>query len=165
MYLWGNVSTYVVSYFHLLGDKSATANNALAFLPITILTFTCFGPVGTFLYRRFDPKIILMLGVTLMSGSIYAATFMKSWWAFFAFYCIGYPAGIGIVYWIPIMCGWEWFPNNKGLVSGLIVGGYGFGAFIFGFITTAIANPDNLKPQVPSDGSTTDKLFPESVAN
>ena len=53
------------------------------------------------------------------------------------------------------MCGWEWFPDNKGLVSGLVVGGYGFGAFIFGFVSTHIANPDNHKP---------DPLYDESVA-
>ena len=53
------------------------------------------------------------------------------------------------------MCGWEWFPNNKGLVSGLVVAGYGFGAFIFGFITTHIANPNDFKPEIPDDGSGT----------
>ena len=100
-----------------------------------------------------------------MVFSILGASYMQTWWAFCAFYTIGFPAGIGIVYWVPIMCGWEWFPENKGLVSGLIVGGYGFGAFIFGFVSTAIANPDNLSPAVPEDGSTTDKLFPTSVAD
>lgn len=63
------------------------------------------------------------------------------------------------------MCGWEWFPDNKGLVSGLVVGGYGFGAFIFGFVSTALANPDDVSPAVPKDGSTEDKLFPRSVAD
>ena len=95
-----------------------------------------------------------------MLGSIYAATLMKSWWGFVAFYCIGYPVGIGMVYWPPIMCGWEWFPNNKGLVSGLIVAGYGFGAFFFGFISTGIVNPDDVKVN-KKEGS----LFPKSVSD
>ena len=63
------------------------------------------------------------------------------------------------------MCGWEWFPNNKGLVSGLIIGGFGFGAFIFAFVTTAIANPHDEKPAIPQDGSgTKNKLFSRDVA-
>lgn len=70
--------------------------------------------------------------------------------------------GIGIVYWIPIMCSWEWFPNHKGLVSGLVVAGFGFSAFIFGFVTTAIANPNNFGPDLPLTGGT-DKLMPQSV--
>lgn len=63
------------------------------------------------------------------------------------------------------MCGWEWFPEKKGLISGIIVGGYGFGAFIFGFISTAIVNSENEKPQVQKDSGTTDKLFPRDVAD
>merc|ERR1712025_894361 len=84
---------------------------------------------------------------------------MKTWWSFLVFYGMLYPAGVGIVYWPPIICGWEWFPNNKGLVSGLIVGGYWFGAFIFGFISTALCNPDNFKPDK------TTKFYPESVGD
>ena len=111
------------------------------------------------------PAIILILGSLIMIAGVLIASMMESWWGFLFFYAIVFPFGIGIIYWPPIMCGWEWFPDNKGLVSGLIVGGYGFGAFIFGFISTAIANPDNDKPEKPKDGSTQDKLFPRSVAD
>lgn len=38
------------------------------------------------------------------------------------------------------------------MVSGIIVGGHGFGAFVFGFISFAIANPDNAKPSLHVDG-------------
>ena len=59
---------------------------------------------------------------------------------------------------------WEWFPNRKGLISGLVIGAFGFGAFIFGYITKSIANPWNYKAEVPADGGTSDKLFPARVA-
>ena len=94
------------------------------------------------------------------------ASVMTNFWAFIFFYAVVFPFGIGMVYWPPIMCGWEWFPENKGLVSGLVIGGFGFGAFIFGFVTTAIAIPDDEKPAVPQDGSgTKDKLFSRDVAD
>ena len=76
-------------------------------------------------------------------------------------YAVVFPAGIGMCYWTPIMSVWEWFPDNKGLVTGLIVGGFGFGAFIFGFITTAIANPHN-EQRIKIDGS---EYFPKDVAD
>lgn len=88
---------------------------------------------------------------------------MQSWWGFLIFYGIFFPAGIGICYWVPIVCGWEWFPDHKGLISGLIVAGYGFGSFFFGFLTTAIVNPDNLPVRPPEPGYH-DKLFPPEVA-
>ncbi len=70
---------------------------------------------------------------------------MQTWATFIFFQACLFPMGIGLVYYVPLICGWEFFPKNRGLVSGLIIGGFGFGAFIFGFITTAIANPNNSK--------------------
>ncbi|XP_035826492.1 uncharacterized protein LOC101855877 [Aplysia californica] len=40
----------------------------------------------------------------------------------------------------------KWFPQRKGLVNGLVVAGFGGGAFIFDQVQTAFINPDNLKP-------------------
>ncbi|OON23900.1 hypothetical protein X801_00179, partial [Opisthorchis viverrini] len=37
-----------------------------------------------------------------------------------------------------------WFPRNRGLVVGLIVGGFGAGALLFTPIQTAYINPDNI---------------------
>ena len=49
-----------------------------------------------------------------------------------------------MVYMVPIHHGWLWFPNNPGLVSGLILGGYGTGALIYDNVFTHLINPDNL---------------------
>ncbi|MCP4246988.1 MAG: OFA family MFS transporter [bacterium] len=40
-------------------------------------------------------------------------------------------AGIGFAYVCPIAALIKWFPKHKGLVSGLAVAGFGFGAFLF----------------------------------
>jgi hypothetical protein len=80
---------------------------------------------------------------------------------FLFFYCVGYPTGIGISFWPPLMCGWEWFPRNKGLVSGLIIGGFGFGPVIFGPITTRIVNPGNIRPTTLAKGDVEKYYGPE----
>ena len=98
-----------------------------------------------------------------MLTAIFISSVTTNWWAFVFFYGICYPAGVGLVYWTPIIGGWEWFPEHKGLVSGLIIAAYGFGAVIFGPISTAIINPQNYRAMVPEDGSTPDPLFPKSV--
>jgi len=59
-----------------------------------------------------------------------------------------YAVGIGIAYWPPVICAWEWFPERKGLISGLIIGSYGLGAFFYNFITSAIVNPNNILPSI-----------------
>ena len=50
---------------------------------------------------------------------------------------------------IPTMTiGMRWFPNNKGMAMGIVVGGFGGGAFIFNQIQTAILNPNNITPSL-----------------
>ena len=87
-----------------------------------------------------------------MLSAMFLASYATSWWLFVYFYAVQFPFGIGIVYYTPIICSWEWFPENKGLVGGLILSGYGFGAFVFGFISTAIVNPDDQSVENPEDG-------------
>ena len=79
-----------------------------------------------------------------MMSSLLISTFCVKWWAFVFFWAVMFPAGAGFVYWVPILCAWEWFPSRKSLVSGIILAGYGFGAFLFGFVSTALVNPLNL---------------------
>ena len=37
LYLWGNVSNYVVSYYHFKGDENAKLSSALMVLPISFI--------------------------------------------------------------------------------------------------------------------------------
>lgn len=61
-------------------------------------------------------------------------------------------------YMVPLICGWEFFPKNKGLVTGTCLGGYGFGSFIFSQISTKLVNPDGLDPK-EKDPANPDILF------
>ena len=42
---------------------------------------------------------------------------------------------------IAVHHGWLWFPNRPGLISGLIIGGFGLGSLVFSPIATQIVNP------------------------
>ena len=73
----------------------------------------------------------------MMFFSIYATSFG----AFLVLYSVGYGITNGLTYYIPMHHGWLWFPDSPGLVSGIIIGGFGFGPLIFGNVATAIVNP------------------------
>ncbi len=47
----------------------------------------------------------------------------------------------------------------------MILAGFGFGAFIFGFITTAIVNPDNVKVIDPKSKDPNAGYYPKEVAD
>jgi MFS family permease len=49
--------------------------------------------------------------------------------------------GMGFGYVAPMVVGYKHLPDQRGLVSGVIVGGFGAGSFIFNFVVTFIINP------------------------
>lgn len=57
------------------------------------------------------------------------------------------------------------YPERKGLITGIVVGSFAVGAFVFNFIATAIVNPSNIKPYDQDvSGGKTEKFFEKSVA-
>lgn len=49
---------------------------------------------------------------------------------------------------LPLVCGWDYFPKNKGVVTGIFLGSYGFSSFLFNPLLTYLINPDNEKAEV-----------------
>ena len=60
---------------------------------------------------------------------------------------------------VPVHHGWLWFPEAPGLVSGLVIGGFGLGALVFNNVSTLIINPNNLKSTDPEYSSTIKDRF------
>ena len=66
----------------------------------------------------------IVLGIGYMLGGFLGTNFIAQ------FLCIGIigGAGIGLAYVVPIAVGVKWFPDKKGMITGLAVAGFGFGA-------------------------------------
>jgi len=69
----------------------------------------------------------LLLGLGFVLGGFFGSTF----WAQFFFIGVVGGAGIGLAYVVPIAVGVKWFPDKKGMITGLAVAGFGFGATIW----------------------------------
>ena len=69
---------------------------------------------------------------------------------------VGFSINQGLVYMVPVHHGWLWFPNNPGLISGIILGGFGVGSLIFDNVLTHLVNPGNYP--IDSDG-----FYPKEV--
>jgi len=84
------------------------------------------------LQERSGPRPIAILGgLMLGAGYILAGLFGKSFLVMLL--CVGVlsGAGIGLAYVVPIAVGIRWFPDKKGLITGLAVAGFGFGALLW----------------------------------
>ncbi|MBT8003833.1 MAG: OFA family MFS transporter, partial [Rhodospirillales bacterium] len=79
---------------------------------------------------KLGPRKLVVIG-GLMLGAGYALTGFFGGTEFWAV-CLGVGlvggAGIGMGYVVPIAVGMRWFPDKKGMITGLAVAGFGFGA-------------------------------------
>jgi len=69
----------------------------------------------------------ILLGVGYILGGLFGSSFFMQ----LLFIGILGGAGIGLAYVVPIAVGVKWFPDKKGMVTGLAVAGFGFGATIW----------------------------------
>ncbi len=79
---------------------------------------------------KFGPRALAMAGgITLGLGYAIASLGggTNFWIVLFGVGLIG-GAGIGLAYVVPIAVGMRWFPDHKGMITGLAVAGFGFGA-------------------------------------
>ncbi|MBW2599493.1 MAG: MFS transporter, partial [Deltaproteobacteria bacterium] len=65
----------------------------------------------------------VVLGVGYILGGLFGTSFISQ----LLFIGVIGGAGIGLAYVVPIAVGVKWFPDKKGMVTGLAVAGFGFG--------------------------------------
>ncbi len=77
-------------------------------------------------------KLAMAGGAVLGAGYVLAGLISPgSFWSTFLFVGIVGGSGIGLGYVVPIAVGMKWFPDKKGLITGLAVAGFGFGALLW----------------------------------
>ena len=78
------------------------------------------------------PKICALLGGVLVSAGFFLASFTTSLTLLYIFFGVIVGLGNGFGYSTPMPVASKWFPDKRGLIVGLMVGGYGGGSAIFG---------------------------------
>lgn len=90
-------------------------------------------------------------------GSIFLSSIVKNFYLFMFLFGALQGFGASILYVLPVKICWEYFPNIKGVVSGIIIGFYGLGSFSFNLIGSHFINPDGINK--------TNGFYPEEVFN
>jgi OFA family oxalate/formate antiporter-like MFS transporter len=115
-------------------------------IPEVTLTFTIsifvlgiaafFG--GLWLNRR-GPRIVALTGGALYGLGVFLASFSDHglWWLYLTYGVIG-GIGLGFGYIVPVAVLVKWFPDRRGLITGIAVGGFGAGALITAPVATRL---------------------------
>jgi MFS family permease len=81
---------------------------------------------------RTGPRPLAIAGGLLLGlGYVLGGLLGSSFWTQFLLVGVMAGAGVGLAYVVPIAVGVKWFPDKKGMITGLAVAGFGFGATIW----------------------------------
>jgi len=94
------------------------------------------------------PRVVSIAGGLVMGlGYVIAGFAGESFWLIFLGVGVIGGGGIGLAYVCPIAALMKWFPDKKGMITGLAVAGFGFGALIWVKLTNGfVFGPINLTP-------------------
>ena len=143
LYLWGNVTTYVTAYLRKFSPE-VTYNDTLMVFAIAIGVQGSFMTIGGIIESRLGAKYCCLLGGYILVSGIFLSSLVTSLSQLILTNGVLFGMGVGICYSAPITAAARWMPTQKGLISGVVVAGFGFGAFIFGMVSLAVVNPQRI---------------------
>ena len=128
-------TVYAWSFFQtmLVRDVGWTFSQTAAAFSITIFTLGVSAAVAGQLLPKLGPRVLAVTGSVLFSGGYVLASLalsMDAIWLFYLGYGVVGGAGIGMGYVTPVATAAKWYPDRKGLVTGIVVMGFGVGAFL-----------------------------------
>jgi OFA family oxalate/formate antiporter-like MFS transporter len=98
-------------------------------IAIMVLGFASF--FGGLWLKRVGPRVVALTGGALYGSGVFLASFSYHglWWLYLTYGVIG-GIGLGFGYIVPISVLVKWFPDRRGLMTGIAVGGFGAGALV-----------------------------------
>ena len=125
VYAWSEFTPSLVEEYGFTDGQSAMV------FGLTIAVFTLSMVVAGRQLARFGPRLMGSIGAILFgAGYLVASQSGGNFYGVLLGIGVLTGAGIGAGYVCPLTVGMKWFPNNKGLVTGVAVGGFGGGAIV-----------------------------------
>ncbi len=125
VYAWSVFRTPLIERFHW-----SISQVTLTFtISIFVLGISAF--FGGLWLNKSGPRIVALTGGFLYGLGVFLASFSadKLWWLYLSYGLIG-GIGLGFGYIVPVAVLLKWFPDRRGLITGIAVGGFGAGALV-----------------------------------
>lgn len=114
-------------------------------IAIFVLGFASF--FGGQWQNRKGPRVVAITGGVLYGLGVFLASFSahRLWWLYLSYGLIG-GIGLGFGYIVPVAVLVKWFPDKRGLITGVAVGGFGAGALVTAPIATRLIQSVGVLP-------------------
>ena len=146
-------AVYAWSVFNRPLQEQFGWSKAEAVLPFEVAIGTIFigSLIGGRIQDRRGPRPVALGGAVLYSIGIMLASLVSSsdqLWLLVLTYGVLGGIGLGAAYITPIAMLAKWFPDKRGLITGIAVAGFGFGAVITAPVAKALLGGTDDKPSV-----------------
>ena len=133
VYAWSVFRIPLAKQFHW-SISEVTLTFTISIFVLGVAAF--FG--GLWLNKK-GPRVVALTGGFLYGFGVFLASFSanKLWWLYLSYGVIG-GIGVGFGYIVPIAVLVKWFPDRRGLITGIAVGGFGAGALVFAPMATRL---------------------------
>jgi MFS transporter, OFA family, oxalate/formate antiporter len=140
LYAW---SVFVLPLEREFGWRRADTSWVYTIAIVTFaLTFVAAGRIQDLK----GPKICAFLGGLLVSGGFFLSSYTSSLLFLYVTFGVVVGLGNGFGYATPIPVASKWFPDKRGLVVGLMVGGYGAGSALLGPLAIRLISSVGWRP-------------------
>ncbi|ADW69767.1 L-lactate MFS transporter [Granulicella tundricola] len=133
VYAWSVFRAPLAKQFHW-SISEVTLTFTIA---IMVLGFASF--FGGLWLKKVGPRVVALTGGALYGIGVFLASFSSIglWWLYLTYGVIG-GIGLGFAYIVPVAVLLKWFPDKRGLMTGIAVGGFGAGALVTAPIATRL---------------------------
>ena len=149
LYCWGNITTFVTSHVRKY-DSSITYDDTIEVYTTTLAFQGLFMLIGGLIEKSIGARRTIFLGGYLIVIGTFLASVATSLAQLIIFGGVMFGTGTGMIYSTPISCAIRWKPEKKALLSGIVVSGFGGGAFVFGLIANRLVNPNGMNMDTTS---------------
>ncbi|MGB9028598.1 MAG: OFA family MFS transporter [Acidobacteriaceae bacterium] len=141
VYAWSVFRTPLVKQFHWTISQVTLTFTICVF----VLGFAAF--VGGLWLNKAGPRPVALTGGFLYGLGVFLASYSANnlHWLYFSYGVIG-GIGLGFGYIVPIAVLVKWFPDKRGLITGVAVGGFGAGALVTAPVATRLIQSVGVLP-------------------